>query len=127
AALTNSIKELGLRTPLTVRHDEGPITIDGEEVYSVPVLVAGRHRLEALKMLSEEWVEVVYEDDGIKARLWEIDENLSRAELSTDEKRTLLRKRKELWEEQQKSRGTPRPTFQKSAAGSKGFAAETAE
>src|SRR5690606_33619799 len=99
------------RTPLTVRHDEGPITIDGEEVYSVPVLVAGRHRLEALKMLSEEWVEVVYEDDGIKAQLWEIDENLSRAELSTDEKRTLLRKRKELWEKQKTETGRSPPSL----------------
>jgi|SRR5271165_2998760 len=47
------------------------------------VLVAGRHRLEALKLLHHETVRVrVVDFDDIEARMWTISENLHRTELT---------------------------------------------
>jgi ParB-like chromosome segregation protein Spo0J len=100
-ALMDSIKAIGLRTPITLRYVEGPMDMgDGHgPVHGVPVLVAGRHRLEAMRRLGEEYISHYWswDDDEAKAELFEIDENLARAELTTDEKRQLLRRRKELW------------------------------
>jgi hypothetical protein len=79
--------------------------------------------------------------------LWEIDENLARAELSDDEKRECLKRRKAIWEKQQADRaemekaetdketgGKSLPTSRKLKDGrgkgpqhDKGFAADTAE
>lgn len=76
AVLVASIAELGLQTPVTVvaRH------VDGEGSYR---LVAGAHRVEAVKQLGEDYITAMImdgsEDD---AALWEIDENFARAELS---------------------------------------------
>lgn len=58
----------------------------------------------------------------------EIDENLARAELTTDEKRDHLRRRKELWEAKQAESGKRFSTLSepKTGRGNKGFAAETA-
>lgn len=76
SGLKASIAELGLRTPVTVA-----ATRDGDEWHFR--LVAGAHRLEALRQLGEEYAECfVMEGDPDDAALWEIDENFARAELT---------------------------------------------
>lgn len=73
--LADSIKEIGLRTPITVRAVE-----DGGLV-----LVSGAHRLAAVKQLGWTKVEafVIENWSDLEARRWEIAENLHRADLTT--------------------------------------------
>jgi len=70
--LSRSIKAIGLQSaPTVVERDGGYI------------LVAGRHRLEALRVLGVDSVLVRLVDfTDIEARLWTISENLHRAELT---------------------------------------------
>jgi ParB-like nuclease domain len=71
-ALVSSIRTIGLQVPLTVVERGGRY-----------LLIAGRHRLEALRVIGEERVPVrVVDFDDIEARLWRISENLHRTELS---------------------------------------------
>ena len=74
-SLMQSITKIGLKTPITVRQPIGE-----DDVY----LVAGRHRLEAYRRLGKEEIEafVLESDDEDTARLWEIAENLHRADLT---------------------------------------------
>lgn len=78
ARLAESIKRIGLQTPISVRYDDASGDV---------VLVAGLHRLEAMRALGEETIPAVYTvgtaDD---ARMWEIAENLHRADLSVLER-----------------------------------------
>lgn len=86
-ALADSIRDIGLMTPISIRIVEGPIKIDGEDTWDVPVLVAGLHRLEAVKLLG--WTKIECFElsaDDIDAQLWEIAENLHRADLSALER-----------------------------------------
>ena len=70
--LNDSIATIGLRTPLTVR-----------PLWGKKPLITGLHRLEAVKALGWKKVPCVYITGGEKvARLWEISENLHRAELT---------------------------------------------
>lgn len=83
--LADSIRELGLLNPVTV----------DKENY----LIAGLHRLEAVKLL--EWSEVectVSSLEGLQAELAEIDENFVRNDLSTIEYGEMLLRRKEIYE-----------------------------
>ena len=83
--LARSIAAVGLMNPVTVTQDN--------------TLIAGLHRLEAVKLLG--WTEiecVVSEADGLQAELAEIDENFVRAGLSHRELGDLLLRRKELYE-----------------------------
>lgn len=76
ARLAESMARIGLQTPITVRDD-------GEW----PVLVAGLHRLKAAERLGWEKIDAIYlEGDERDARLWEISENLHRADLSAVER-----------------------------------------
>lgn len=76
SAIKVSVAEIGLRTPITVS-----ATQVGDEWRHR--LVAGAHRLEALRQLGEEYAECfVMEGDPDDALLWEIDENFARAELT---------------------------------------------
>jgi ParB-like chromosome segregation protein Spo0J len=70
--LAKSIKDIGLQYPISVVASEGRFR-----------LVAGRHRLEAFRVLNEETIpsNAVKMDDR-DARMWEIAENLHRAELT---------------------------------------------
>ena len=71
-ALVSSIRTIGLQVPLTVIERDGRY-----------LLIAGRHRLEALRVIGEERVPVrVVDFDDIEARLWTISENLHRTELT---------------------------------------------
>lgn len=76
SALKASIAEIGLRTPITVSASR-----DGDDWHFR--LVAGAHRLEALRQLGEDMADCfVMEGDPDDAALWEIDENFARAELT---------------------------------------------
>lgn len=80
AALVESIKRIGLREPPTVRWAKNG---DEDQI----ILVTGRHRVEACKRLGMAMVDcVIFEGDDTDARLWEIAENLYRAELSVQER-----------------------------------------
>ena len=83
--LARSIAAVGLMNPITVTQDN--------------TLIAGLHRLEAVKLLG--WTEIectVSDADGLQAELAEIDENFVLAGLSHRELGDLLLRRKELYE-----------------------------
>jgi ParB-like chromosome segregation protein Spo0J len=72
ASLAESIKKIGLQHPVTVR-----------KVGDQHQLVAGFHRLEACKSLERGGIDcTVVNMTDVEARLWEIAENLHRADLS---------------------------------------------
>lgn len=75
--IQESIAKIGLRTPITIR------MVDPDGI-SDAVLVTGLHRLEAAKRLGWQQIEcfVAEHDDEDRARMWEIAENLHRAELT---------------------------------------------
>lgn len=72
--------------------------------YSAIMLFAKVKRPEpAAKKLGWEEIDCIFTDLSETDReLWEIDENLVRAELTTAEKREHLKRRKEVWERRQK-------------------------
>jgi len=83
--LADSISKVGLLNPITV-----------DQEYT---LIAGLHRLEAAKRLG--WTEIkctVSNLEGLQAELAEIDDNFVRKDLSDDEFRELLLRRKEIYE-----------------------------
>ena len=83
--LAKSIAELGLLNPITIDQDN--------------TLIAGRHRLEAAKLLG--WAEIectVTDLQGLQAELAEIDENFVRKNLSVIDFGNLLLRRKEIYE-----------------------------
>jgi ParB family transcriptional regulator, chromosome partitioning protein len=74
--LSRSIAAIGLQSAPTVIEREGRF-----------ILVAGRHRIEALKMLGIPSVLVRCVDfDDVEARMWTISENLFRAELTVGQR-----------------------------------------
>lgn len=74
--LSRSIAAIGLQSAPTVIEREGRF-----------VLVAGRHRIEALKLLGISSVLVRLVDfDDVEARMWTISENLFRAELTVSQR-----------------------------------------
>jgi ParB-like chromosome segregation protein Spo0J len=74
--LSRSIAAIGLQSAPTVVEREGRF-----------VLVAGRHRIEALKLLGLSSVLVRCVDfDDVEARMWTISENLFRAELTVGQR-----------------------------------------
>ena len=87
-ALAESIKSIGLKTPITVRPMQIVVNCQLKDGYEV---VSGQHRLEAVKMLGLEEIECfVTEDDETACRMWEISENLHRAELPQMERDKLV-------------------------------------
>ncbi|RVI86882.1 hypothetical protein CN188_04125 [Sinorhizobium meliloti] len=88
AALQASFAELGHRTPISVTRRP-----DGECF----LLSAGLHRLEAARALG--WADIlafIEEGDDLDAELWEIDENLCRAELTPADRALFTFRRKEI-------------------------------
>lgn len=82
-SLSRSISQIGLQYPVTIRYVEHLIDPDEGELHGAYVLVAGRHRLEAVRSLNHETISaVVVRWDERTARKWEIAENLHRADLS---------------------------------------------
>jgi ParB family chromosome partitioning protein len=93
-ALSESLKVIGLKTPITVRpavHIAGGRDVDAYDI------VTGRHRYEAALKLG--WTEIdayVHDGDGSLDELWEIDENLIRAELTDSQRATAHARREEI-------------------------------
>lgn len=84
--LKKSIDQLGLRTPVTVRVVP-EMVVKGIATSEVPVLVAGLHRLRAFEALGRSQIPAFVEAGGeLDARMWEIAENLHRAELTVAER-----------------------------------------
>jgi N6-adenosine-specific RNA methylase IME4 len=91
-ALAESMKEVGLITPITVR----PNTVT-KVGYS---LITGAHRLAAAKKLKWESISaIVVEATDAESRIAEIDENLVRNELTAAERARHTAERKRLYEE----------------------------
>jgi ParB family chromosome partitioning protein len=85
--LAESIEKLGLRTPISVRYyDDRPDAAQG--TVDTLLLLAGAHRLAAMKQLGREKIPclVYYDGDEVDAELWEIAENLHRADLTALER-----------------------------------------
>jgi ParB/RepB/Spo0J family partition protein len=101
-ALAQSMREIGLINPITLRPREGL------GFY----LIAGRHRYEAARKLKWEGIPAIVLEgvDAVDAELREIDENLIRADLSPAERAGHTARRKELYEQKH-------PETKKGAAG----------
>lgn len=98
--LAGSMRDIGLQQPITVRVVD-MMVIDGKEVEGVPVLVAGRHRLEAARRLGWSHIDCIeVDDDAIKAELWEIAENLHRLDLTKEQRDAHIRRYADLLEAQ---------------------------
>ena len=91
ADLAASIAALGLLQPIVN-------SVERRERYR---LIAGRHRLEAIRQLGRDaiYARIVSGIDAAAAELMEIDENLIRAELSPAEHALHIGRRKQLYEE----------------------------
>jgi ParB family chromosome partitioning protein len=84
--LAQSMREIGLLNPITVSRDNS--------------LIAGLHRIEAVKLLGWEEIDAnIVDVDGLRAELAEIDENLMRNELHYIDRGRQLARRKEIYEE----------------------------
>ena len=97
--LAQSMKEIGLRQPITIRVVDNHVDPDGEITDGVSILVAGRHRLEAARQLGWEYIDAVdADDDEFQAELWEIAENLHRLDLTKEQRDQHIRRYAELLE-----------------------------
>lgn len=119
-SLADSIAELGLLNPITI--DQGH------------TLIAGRHRMEAAKLLGWTKIECTVTDlQGLQAELAEIDENFVRKNLSIIDFGNLLLRRKEIYEilhpktKQGMRNGQTSKNENSSVLGTKSFAQDTAE
>lgn len=92
SVLADSIGEIGLQQPITVvRHDLG----FGRDGFA---LVSGHHRLRACKSLGLVEIEAnIVDMTELDRQLWEIDENLIRAELTELERGEHLARRKDIY------------------------------
>lgn len=96
--LAASMREIGLRQPISVRIVDEMI-VDGQLTAGVPVLVAGRHRLAAAKKLEWSHIDCLeVDDDALKAELWEIAENLHRLDLTKEQRDEHIRRYAEVLE-----------------------------
>lgn len=94
--LAASMKDIGLRHPITVRVVE-EMMVDGHLTSGVPVLVTGAHRLAAAKKLGWQQIECIeIEDDAVAAELWELAENLHRLDLTKEQRDAHIRRYVEL-------------------------------
>jgi ParB family chromosome partitioning protein len=117
AMLESSMGDIGLQTPITV-------AADGAGGWR---LVAGLHRLEATRRLGQSDIACfVIDRTAPAARLWEIDENLVRSELTQLERDQHLLRRKQIFDEWVVGEsGRIAPGL--GGRGNKGFATDTEE
>jgi hypothetical protein len=101
-ALAESIRQIGLRTPITTRR------VPREDGY-VWLLVAGHHRIEAMRQLGEARIDAiaVEAENDTTAKLWEIAENLHRANLSAQEEADQTQRWRELIRDEQVGISSP--------------------
>ncbi len=115
AMLESSMRDIGLQTPITVAADEAGGWL----------LVAGLHRLEATRRLERTDIACfVIDRTAPAARLWEIDENLVRSELTQLERDQHLLRRKQIFDEWVVSE-TGRNPPSLGGRSNKGFATDT--
>ena len=84
AALASGIERLGLQTPISVRAIK---SVRSGQTVDAWAIVTGRHRVAAARKLG--WTEIeatLFDGDEIDARLWQLAENLHRAELTALER-----------------------------------------
>lgn len=99
AMLAESMKELGLLNPVSVRERDGAYE-----------LCAGHHRTEAGRTLGWSDIEAtVLAADDLDAELAMIDENLCRAELSASDRASYTARRKAIYEEKHPDTGHGTP------------------
>lgn len=112
--LAESIKEIGLQSPITVFCADN-------DTSTPPQLVAGLHRLKAFEMLGLEEIPcLITTAEELDRQLWEIDENLCRSDLTKLERAEHLKARKEIFDAKVGSVGP-------GGRGNKGFDQQTAE
>jgi len=118
--LAESMAVIGLQQPITIWRD------DPEGAQDTLYLVAGAHRLAAAIKLRWFEIDVVYVDDltEIDRQIWEIDENLMRAELSPMEHANHVTRRAKLLEARPKLGGKTFPTKPQHEWGSAAYIAE---
>lgn len=75
----------GLLHPIAIRFVDG-FAIEDDIIDGVPVLVAGRHRLEAMKRLGSTHIDCLIFETERQARRWEISENLHRSDLDRQQR-----------------------------------------
>eukprot|EP00456_Euglypha_rotunda_P092079 TRINITY_DN9691_c1_g1_i1.p1 TRINITY_DN9691_c1_g1~~TRINITY_DN9691_c1_g1_i1.p1 ORF type:complete len:194 (-),score=47.36 TRINITY_DN9691_c1_g1_i1:24-605(-) len=130
--LAQSMKEVGLIQPITVRAAKvmNEILDDGFQI------VAGHHRVAAARALG--WIAIdafVIDEaaDHLHAELIEIDENLCRSELTPAQRAAAIKRRKQIWEAmhpiQVAQVGSPESGvgYKRPPKQTKEFAADTAE
>jgi ParB-like chromosome segregation protein Spo0J len=97
--LAASLREIGLKQPISVRLASHGVTEDGEVIENKPLLVAGRHRLEAMRSLGWSHAPCIeVDDDDLLAEMWEIAENLHRCDLTKEQRDQHIRRYAELLE-----------------------------
>lgn len=110
--LADSIDSIGLKHPITVRRK-------GEKY----ILVAGLHRLEAHKKLKLEHIPAcIVTMTNAEARMWEIAENLHRAELTKLERAEQIEEWRELAAEQVRKVSAPQGGHQPTNDGNRAAA-----
>jgi len=88
-SLSESMAQIGLQTPISIW------TGEDQETH----LVAGGHRIRAAQLLGWDQIPATVVDlDEMRRELWEIDENLCRAELSAGEEAKCVARRKAIYE-----------------------------
>lgn len=118
--LATSLSSIGLRTPISVRHYEPrPDWLPGPPGDAM-LLLSGAHRLAAAKQLGWQQIEciVYFDGDEIDAELWEIAENLHRAELTKAQRDDHIRRYAELLAKRQAE--TPQTAAKLSVRGRRG-------
>lgn len=132
--LAQSMSEVGLRTPISVRHyTERPNFLPAQaSTGDAVVLWTGAHRLAAAKRLGWEQIEciVYFEGDEIDGQLWEIAENLHRAELTKAQRDDHIRRYAALLAERAKIQATqvarPEIGYKKPPSQTRGVASKIA-
>lgn len=124
--LAASMKDMGLRHPISIRIvDE--MEVDGKLTSGVPMLVAGRHRLQAARAIGWSHIDCIEVDNDIlEAELWEIAENLHRLDLTKDQRDEHIRRYAELLEARRSVVKPGQPVHVSGGRGHKGVAAEIA-
>ena len=125
--LAESMDAIGQQQPITVWLD------DPDDASQTLYLVAGAHRLAAAIKLGWDEINVILTEDmtEIDRQLWEIDENLMRAELSPTERGEHITRRAEIWNAIPEVGGATCATHdasgrKKTPQQERGFAAKTA-